>query len=97
MREGRCTSTLRTHSYIQQHPEVLVCMLDCCASTRQCVWGNTVLQSISKQVRNKMGRVTNQLLQICIRGGDHSTWLTTGACTVSMARANLLGRDVLMV
>lgn len=42
-----------------------------------------------------MGRVTNQLLQTCTRGGDRSMWLTAGASTVSMARANLLGRTCL--
>lgn len=26
VREGRCTSTLRTQNYIQQHPQVLECM-----------------------------------------------------------------------
>lgn len=42
-----------------------------------------------------MGRVTNQLLQTCTRGGDHSMWLAAGASTVSVARAYLLGRTCL--
>lgn len=50
---------------------------------------------IPKQVRNKMGRVTDQLLQLCTRGGDRSMWLAAGTSTVSMARANPLGRTCL--
>lgn len=58
-----------------------------CVPAQGSVSGERVSQ-ISKQVRNKMGRVTNQLLQTHTRGGDRSVWLAAGA----RARANLLGR-----
>lgn len=46
---------------------------------------------ISKQVRNKMGKVTKQILQTRTRGGDSSMWLAVVASTVSVARASFTG------